>query len=640
MKKILAIFLSLLMIVTACGCKRGSENKPTGDSNTIDALADSIGKYDCPTTNNYLLQNGHSEYVIVLSNDYSGAENTAAQEILLMFYESTGVKLRTVKESEYSGNSAIYLGNTSYKEQKDGQFDKRSLGESGFRILTVDKNIIIYGNTDTGTLYGAYAFLTDIVSFEAFTQTYYYIEKDVKEIKLKNYNVTDVPDIQVRVTSNQYLVNDKTLAARLRVVTMYDYFTSFGGAIFHNTFNVLPKDEYQQAHQSWYAVDGLNLCYTARGNATEYESLQNTVLEKLKQLIINNPDCERINFTHEDNQTWCTCDNCKSIIEQYGNANSVTVIHFMNDLRTRLDEWFNGDGSQYKRDVDLVFFAYHATNKPPVKFNEQLNAYEPIDQTVVLKDGVIPLFAESNNDYTHSYYEPETRNYAENYKGWHALTDRIIMWAHTINFSYKYSLFDNFNSSPENYKFYTENGTDTLFEEASYVGLPTSFHVLRTYLFSKLSWDSSINVNTLINRFFKLYFRDASDDMLAYFNAYRQFAVIQREVHGYGGERVVFHSALQPQYWPYRTLVQWYDMVDSALKKIEPLKVENQDLYNNLYDQITAERISIIYPILSIWDEKFTDEELSKFRMQFYEDLVRLGHTEADEFYEKLGIKR
>jgi hypothetical protein len=137
-----------------------------------------------------------------------------------------------------------------------------------------------------------------------------------------------------------------------------------------------------------------------------------------------------------------------------------------------------------------------------------------------------------------------------------------------------------------------------------------------------------------------LYFRDAADEMLEYFNAYRQFAVIQREVHGYGGERVIFHSALQPQYWPYRTLIQWYDIVDSALEKIEPLKTEDQGLYNNLYDQITAERISIIYPILAIWDEKFTDEELNKLRTQFYEDSVRLGHTESDAFYEKLGIKR
>ena len=642
MRKLLSIILSSLIAVSVCGCAKTESNATpvTPEFNSANTFSEDVGKYQQDYSAHYLLQNGNSEYVIVLPDNFTGTENTAAQELLLMFYESTGLKLRSVRECEHNGTPAIYLGNTAYKTQVDGQFDCQTLGVSGFRIITVDKNVVIYGNTDTGTLYGTYSFLTDNLNFEAFTQKYYYVDKGVKEIKLKNYNVTDIPDIQVRVTSNQYLVNDKTLSARLRIVTMYDYFDSFGGNLFHNTFGVLPKADYQKEHPGWYATDGLNLCYTARGDKEEYEKLQNEVLSKLKEAIIANPDCERICFTHEDNQTWCTCNYCKSLIEKYGNTNSVTVIYFMNDLRTRLDSWFEGEGAQYKKDIDLVFFAYHATNKPPVKYNETTKTYEPIDQTVVLKDGVMPLFAESNNDYTHSFYESETKNYAENYKGWHVLTKRIVMWAHVINFLWKYSIFDNFSSSPENYKFYTENGTDALFEEGSYVGHPTSFHVLRTFLFSKLSWDSSLDVNALINRFFKLYFRDASQEMLSYFNAYRQFAVLQKEVYGYGGERVIFISAMQQDFWPYRTLVQWYDMVEKALEKIQPLKAEDQTLYDNLYDNITAERVSVIYPILSIWDEKFTDAELDLFRQQFYEDCVRLGHTESDAFYEKLGIKR
>ena len=398
MKKLLSIILSSLIAVSVCGCAKTESNATpvTPEFNSANTFSEDVGKYQQDYSAHYLLQNGHSEYVIVLPDNFTGTENTAAQELLLMFYESTGLKLRSVRECEHNGTPAIYLGNTAYKTQVDGQFDCQTLGVSGFRIITVDKNVVIYGNTDTGTLYGTYSFLTDNLNIEAFTQKYYYVDKGVKEIKLKNYNVTDIPDIQVRVTSNQYLVNDKTLSARLRIVTMYDYFDSFGGSLFHNTFNVLPKADYQEQHPSWYATDGLNLCYTARGDQDEYEKLQNEVLGKLKEAIIANPNCERINFTHEDNQTWCACNNCKSIIERYGNANSVTVIYFMNDLRTRLDAWFEGEGAQYKRDIDLVVFAYHATNKPPVKYNETLKVYEPIDQTVVLKDGIVPLFAESS----------------------------------------------------------------------------------------------------------------------------------------------------------------------------------------------------------------------------------------------------
>ena len=643
MKKIIAIFLSLLVTFTAFGFTSGG-SVPTDDTsnlNSASAYSNEIGKYEGENSQHYLIQNGVTEHVIVLPNDASSVLSNAAQELLLVFYESTGVKLQIVNEAAYSGSAAIYLGETAYKNQQEPLFDKQTLGDSGFRILTVDKNLIIYGNSDTGTLYGVYAFLTDVLNFEAFTSKYYYADKDVKEIQLKNYAVTDIPDIEYRISNNAWFANDKTLASRYRIVPTYDFFDSFGGDMFHTSFKVLPKAEYKDTHPKWYATDGLNLCYLARGDKAEYQKMLNTVFSELQSLIISNPEANHITFTHEDNQAWCKCDACSDLIAQYENANSVTNIYFMNDLKGLLDDWFAGDGAAYKRDVHLYFFAYHATNKPPVKKNATTGAYEPVDQTVILKEGVVPLFAESNNDYTHSYYEDECKSYAENYKGWKALSDEILMWAHTMNYSYAYTFFDNFSSSPMNYKFYVENNTFGLFEEASYNGHPTSLHVLRSWLFSKLSWDCTLNVNDLIDRFFTLYYRDAADEMLTFFNAYRQFSVIQKEELGYGGSRVVFYFALNNEsLWPYRTLVQWYDIMQAALEKIQPLKVTDPTLYDALYDNITAERIAVIYPMLALWDAKFTDEELVTLREQIYEDFIRLGYTLTDQEYTTLGIER
>lgn len=635
MKKILAIFFAACFMFTCFAC---------GNKEVVDNGGDNTEKgggyyYHLDATENFIVKNGASDYKIVIPKNNTNDEKTAAEELSMFFREATGITLPTVNENKYTGGNAIYLGNTEYKEKHDGSYDQNQLGEGGFRIKTVGKDIVIYGLTGKGTIYGIYSFLTDTLNFESFTQNYYYIEENVMELPVYNYDVTDVPDIPMRIIRFSHYEGDQTAMNRIRTTSMYQFFETFGGGLFHNTFGVLPKETYQADHPKWYATDGLNLCFAARGDKAEYELMMETIVDALKVYIAENQDSKYITFTHEDNQAWCACEACSQSSKHYG-ANSAVLVKFMNDLRTRIDEWFATDGAEYKIDFDLVFFAYHATNAAPAKLNAETGKYEPVDNSVVCIDGVVPYFAESNGDYTHSFYEDENRIIAENLKAWTVCADKILSWIYGANFSFYFTIYDSFSAAPDTYKFLAENGVHTVFEEqAGGDGVPPAFGVLKTFLFSKLTWDVNADRNELYDRFFTLYFRDAADEMREFFDAYRQLSTIQKEQMGYGGGRSIFSNAAnKPDLWPQRTLIQWNEKINDAFDAIDYLKETDMELYNKLYDNICADRQSVLYMLVYFYSEKFSDEELASMKKSFYDDTVRLGHSSLTNVYQALGI--
>ena len=220
MKRIISILFALCFLFLACSCN-GQTPPPTTDGGE-----EVFGQhqYDKQATEHFIVKNGVSNYTIVIPKNYTVKEKNAAEELSLIFRKATNIGLKIVKENEYSGQNAIYIGNTDYRYQVDGEYDDSVLDVSGFRIKTVDKNIVIYGHTDFGTMYGVYGFLTDLVNFEPFTQTYFYVDENLTEIKLYDYDVTDIPDIQIRLSGYSYVREDGTLLNRMRAQSMNNFF--------------------------------------------------------------------------------------------------------------------------------------------------------------------------------------------------------------------------------------------------------------------------------------------------------------------------------------------------------------------------------------------------------------------------------
>src|SRR5260370_42597447 len=89
-----------------------------------------------------LVQDGKSNYSIVISTDASPSEKHGAQELQKFLEEMSGARLPVVTDAQSPQGNLVLVG--SSKLLKAGvPFD--SLGPAGFALKTDDKNLVIPG---------------------------------------------------------------------------------------------------------------------------------------------------------------------------------------------------------------------------------------------------------------------------------------------------------------------------------------------------------------------------------------------------------------------------------------------------------------------------------------------------------------
>ena len=94
----------------------------------------------------------------------------------------------------------------------------------------------------------------------------------------------------------------------------------------HNSFGeYFPKNQYGDRTE-YYSNDlgKTQLCYTAHGNPEILAEMQTIVVERMKTMINDSYSKGNffgsIGFTHQDVNSWCTCESCTEMKEAHGAA--------------------------------------------------------------------------------------------------------------------------------------------------------------------------------------------------------------------------------------------------------------------------------------------------------------------------------
>ena len=99
-----------------------------------------------------LTNNNETAYTIVLPDESTPVEKTAASELQSYLTEITGVAFKTVSEKDLPGGAkAIYVGKTN-KALKTVDFSTFKLDEIYMKSLN-DGSIVLAGHDQRGTLY-------------------------------------------------------------------------------------------------------------------------------------------------------------------------------------------------------------------------------------------------------------------------------------------------------------------------------------------------------------------------------------------------------------------------------------------------------------------------------------------------------
>ena len=655
-KKPMIIATSILSAVICSFTACGSSTNDKGDGGKYDPEAKYIVKdvyngthdFTATDTDAPFVRNGKCSYTVVLPENRGAALNRARTELTEFFKEATGVELRTVSESLYTddGQGYISLGKTTLLENSGITVDEKALTEDGARIVTKGKNIYIFGGSEYGALYAVYDFLEIYFNFDVYYKDCYEIDKNVKNLNLKNFDVTDIPDLEFRSNGYYGLVTGDW-KYRFRTPRTYGDITfpihSVGGdptseaRNVHNSLNWLPPEQFASSHPNWYNASKNQLCYTAGGRtdtegarSEEYEKMLDAALDKAVATLklynaVQYPDLRILNFTQQDNFPPCSCDACIADYNKYGTYAASTII-FMNDLREKIDEVMPTLDEKYQRsNMTLTFFAYQHTEKAPSDSFEEMK----------LTDGVSVYLASSESfDYQASIYADSNTEGRVNVKNWGKLSGEIFLWTYSTKFShYMYPVETQNFYGADAFTFFAANNVKLMYNQSQITqkGTATAWHNLKAYLDSKLEWDGTRSQDYYTNKYIDAMFGPAAENMKEIYKAVRLRAGVVKTM--YNGHTLLSGTTNleNADMWPYRTIKSWLDAYDEAYAVLDTIKNSDPQKYKLYKEHIDAEWLSPAYMMLTMYGDNLTQSYSKELKDRFREAAKVTGITNTQE---------
>ncbi|MBR2375472.1 MAG: DUF4838 domain-containing protein [Clostridia bacterium] len=654
--RFLAMALLSVTFLASCGGKGASSNAGNSDNNSTNSSGgdytpdDYDGQYktydpsfgkvqgtiherSMQATTEMFFANGASEYKILIASDAGTQTKKAVGEFNMFFEEATGKRLITTEsDSEAYNENVKYvsLGKTSLLETSGLEIDYATIGAQGYEIVTEGSSIFVAGQ-DKGVLNGVYDLLNCLIGWDAVTANYCYVNENVTEIPLYDFDIKEVPDIEYRIPSYGSVFYNTQAAQRMRLIPDQEIFIR--NANTHSAFEIIPPSENMEAHPKWYSDDGEQLCYTAHGDAEEYEKLIEYTVDQCKELIIADPDHRVLSVSQNDMNVWCRCqDGCRPTIEKYG-ANSATQILFINKVAERVETWLKDAYPERKIMFDIL--AYHQSEQAPTK-QQADGTWATEYEEMKLRDNIEIMVAPIHHDYVSGVFAPNNVNLKNVFESWRPLAKNYSVWSYDCYFLSYLAPMDTWSAMGDFVKYLVSLNTQVLFPQGAWnLRQSSNFDELKMYIYSKIQWNANLDMKELINSYFDKLYREASDTMKqAYWN-------MRTELHRHtlmGRAGTIQAETVSQKYYSKRYLLNQIAQIEKAYADIEKYKTTDPEYYAMAYNSIMAETIGPRWLLLELYEGTFSNMELETFLDSFAADarstsVDRLGEPGSMETY-------
>ena len=619
-KKIISLLLGTICVCACFSSCKKEENLAA----PRDKYQYTQGVHDltAPETDQYMVKSGKSDYKILLPENADSNLTVAESELKYFFEAATGVKLDTVVEPAYGlSHSAdgkyISLGATQMLSSSEVVINEEALGTQGVRIVTKDKTVYVTSGTTVGVLNAVYTFLNVVFDYEQFAYDCYTLNKSI-DVKLRDFNVTDIPDIEMRASSSTLMeLNPNNVQYRLRTRSWTEYFLPIGdlesGAtehVCHNTINVIPR-EAETSRENWFSNQSgegegnTQLCYTARGNKEDYDALIDRITYVISRSLIRYtparyPLRNIVAFTHEDNSlVMCRCTTCLEAEKKYGTQSGAAIV-MANDVAEHLQEWMNlPENAEYKRDnLKVAFFAYAAFVDAPAHYDEAQGKYVINHPDLQMREDVGVYYAISSGlNYQLNLYDESSKEGIENSLKWFDISPSVYLWTYNANFgNFMFRTGGPNFYDADAYQFFAAGGADLMFMQGP---MPsdnvTSFQMLDIYLNAKMQWDTTQDINELTKKWFNAMFKEAADVMYELYVQQNNWAtIIAYETKKIAQTGIISYSVSR-DYFDYEMLNGWLDKIDEARALVAKYQMSDPTLYQQLKEHIDIEWVCPAY---------------------------------------------
>ncbi len=618
-----------------------------------------------------LVKEGKTEYAIVIPANANDCEKFAASELQSYIKQATGVEIPVTVENESVKRNGKWI--SVGKTLLSSDLDVTNLNIDGFRLKTEGETLLIKGQRDRGTLYGAYDFLEKFLCVRFLAKDFEYVPK-TEEVSLFALDIKEIPAFKVR-SHHVKTMHDPAFAAKRRMVSPQAVESpddsKYGGTFLldwsddmHTYKNLVPYEKYGKDHPEWFSEpkispkgkvqwqpawsNGLN------DDGTLDESMENSLIKELikglKQLILDRPEIIYIAMGQNDNHNISQREGCIRQRKLFGGHGGHQMV-FVNAVAREIKKWMADEGIE--RELYFVVYAYLETHKPPIKLSES-GEMLPYCEAVAPRDDVIVMVAPYEASYNESLRVGELNDfnfiYGTEVLGWATLCKQIFMFDYDVNFSDKPSWYPNTEVIVPNLRYYREIGATGIMTNGS--GGDTHYQtILHTYLFSKLYWNPDLDLDGLISEFNRLYFGEAAGYMVDRLIRYirNHFEAVSIE-DGYKKPAQIFTNAspwmVSSDTWNVSFITECERLLDGAKWHTKTRTNYDEERKAVYLKHLARLEIMIFYAKWKNYDVLFNQAEKEKFMENFRKayETADVGNYAVSinstlTMYEILGIK-
>lgn len=654
-KRIFKILIPIVLVATfifgAIGCASGSLSDGTTSQqgytflNADQIEFEGVHEFNITETDTDLVKNGKSEYVLVFPDESSIVLTDVKNDFIILFRKATGVTLPIKSASEVVNDwdetkKYISIGDNALVEKagiQKSEYSASNIKTEGVRIITKGNTQFLLGGNVYGVSNAAYTFLELYFNFDYYHRSAISLDVGVTDIKLKNIDAIDIPDVEhymgdinryayeknahtwdaKALGADTYVQEAKVMDNRCRShtnevaiwVPIYkDFNTSSLMSYSHTSTIMIPKNstlvvprtgEEIVTNSNMFAEGGGDqLCMTAHGDEEDYETMIKLASEKIiygimQRSAANYPALSAASITIRDNWDVCYCDACRASINLYGESGKTVM--FVNRVGTYVNEWLQTQKGQpwYRDKITIYMYGYQSDLEAPVDAITNADGsitYVPKDSKVVFNEYASVYLVSSHSLMLGGLYDTKQGDFLKHCAGWEAVSNGLndgIYWYNSPILARDYA-YDPFTSySADFWEALSYYGyTDVMSDHYGTGSELTGWQSLLTYVNSKLRWNCKQDMDTLIKKYMKGMYYEAADLM---YDIYTEQLLYYVDIRAHRKEPE------QPGYsptsldYPYPVLEGWINMFNLAIEEVAHYKETNPDLYETIKTRIQIE---------------------------------------------------
>lgn len=602
--KIIVFTLNLVMVCSAFACaKEDSSNKQKAEKGSRDNLQES----SC-----VLVENGSSNYKIVLPDNADETIEFAATELKTIFQKSTGVTLPILYSQSVGDDLTghyLSIGETALKSK--AKISVENLKTSGYGLFLRENTLIMAGSTSRSTLYAVYEFLEKNLGYRYYADNEIFV-RDVVNAKLLNFNYIYEPPFaatNISAKSGGVIYGGERLKTR-------DWDLPTGWP--HSYGALLPKSKYPD-----YWVPGTSILCLSNEQMWEDAALN---------VIASMEEKQHYSYMLSAEDAWgkCSCDKCEEMDLQY--SHSGLYVLFGNYVAKRVREHF----AQTNPEVEPLIFllAYFDTKSPPVMEDEN-GKIKLIDEKLKGEENLYVQVCLVEQDFSSSIYSTSNQALYNQLVNWKLVTPNL--WAYIydgweVNYNSQY--FFDWEYKADTVKALAENG----YEAVQWEMCPTAttalvaFEKLKAYHITRLMFDLNADSNQIIVEFMEHYYKEAAPYVLEYFDLFNLNFKMAKEAYAAENKHLGQYVQLSMNKYLFDERVFPELLLERVISLLETgvAAIENSGSYEGkeLVDMLVRVRTELIFPryyLLKIYGSDMPDDVYREKAEKFNEDVTDLG---------------